>query len=313
MSKIDQTLKSRDTEENIDIYFTRPIGLMWARLFNRFDIHPNTVTVLSMILGAMAGFCFVHDSFRINGMTGLMWNIAGVILLMWANFYDSADGQLARMSGKCSRLGRILDGASSDIWYICIYVCLAFRIYNQNIPGTEWHWGIWAFVVFAVEGLLCHADECRKADYIRNAHLMFLGLRNELDSYQEQKRLFGEMSWKKQPIEKFFQAFYVNYMRAQENETPQFQRLMTLIRSRYGDSIPQWVRDEYRQGSFPLLKWTNFLTFNWRAFALYAACLLDMIWLLMVVEIFIFTLVMLQMHYRHEGMCRRLAERLEKE
>ena len=49
--------KSKDTEENIDIYFTRPIGLLWARLFNYFGASPNTVTVVSIFLGVAAGPC----------------------------------------------------------------------------------------------------------------------------------------------------------------------------------------------------------------------------------------------------------------
>ena len=46
---IQSTLKSNDTEEWLDTVWTRPIGYQWARLFNHFDIHPNTVTIMSMI------------------------------------------------------------------------------------------------------------------------------------------------------------------------------------------------------------------------------------------------------------------------
>ena len=74
-----------------------------------------------MFLGAGAGICFFFDSYRIAGLDGLYINILGVLLLAWANFYDSADGQLARMTGKKTKLGRILDGAAGDVWYIFIY------------------------------------------------------------------------------------------------------------------------------------------------------------------------------------------------
>lgn len=43
---LQSTFKSTDTEENIDIYFTRPIGLLWARFFNLFGIHPNVILSL---------------------------------------------------------------------------------------------------------------------------------------------------------------------------------------------------------------------------------------------------------------------------
>lgn len=44
------TYKSADTEEWFDIVFNRPIGYQWALLFRRLGVHPNTVTVFSMIL-----------------------------------------------------------------------------------------------------------------------------------------------------------------------------------------------------------------------------------------------------------------------
>ncbi len=37
--KIQSTIKSTDTEENIDIYWTRPIGYMWAKFFERLGVH----------------------------------------------------------------------------------------------------------------------------------------------------------------------------------------------------------------------------------------------------------------------------------
>ena len=99
---LESTLKSMDTEEFIDIHFYRPIGYRWALLFRRLGISPNSVTIASIFIGIASGICFYpHD---------LTINIIGMLLLVWANSYDSADGQLARMTGQKSALGRILDG-----------------------------------------------------------------------------------------------------------------------------------------------------------------------------------------------------------
>ena len=43
---VKSTYKSNDTEEWLDTVWTRPIGYRWALLFQRFNIHPNTVTIL---------------------------------------------------------------------------------------------------------------------------------------------------------------------------------------------------------------------------------------------------------------------------
>ena len=60
-TKLSATYKSNDTEEWLDIYFTRPLGYLWARFFNAFNVHPNVVTILSIILGIAAAVMFYFD------------------------------------------------------------------------------------------------------------------------------------------------------------------------------------------------------------------------------------------------------------
>ncbi|MBP3745361.1 MAG: CDP-alcohol phosphatidyltransferase family protein, partial [Prevotella sp.] len=123
---IKQTYKSNDTEEWLDRVFTRPIGYLWAKFFERLDVHPNTVTLLSITIGITAAFFFMHGSWRTEGKSGFMLNIVGILLMMWSNIYDSADGQLARMTGKKTQLGRILDGAASIIIFVTVYCVMVW-------------------------------------------------------------------------------------------------------------------------------------------------------------------------------------------
>ncbi len=84
------SLKSMDTEERIDLAFYRPIGFVWAKIAARLGITPNAITIASIFLGVGAGVLFYFPD--------LMVNVAGMLLLIWANSFDSADGQLARMT-----------------------------------------------------------------------------------------------------------------------------------------------------------------------------------------------------------------------
>jgi hypothetical protein len=311
--KINSTIKSTDTEENIDVYWTRPIGYLWALFFKKLGVHPNVVTIISMFLGAGAGICFYFDSYRLAGLDGLYINILGVLLLAWANFYDSADGQLARMTGQKTKLGRILDGAAGDVWYIFIYFALVFRMWNQNIPFLDYSWGIIGFLYIAFDGFLCHPKQCRSSDYYRNIHLLFLKGKSgsEADTYEVQKQIYDNLSWKNNFIEKFFQFFYTNWCKNQAKDTPQLQRLLSLLRRKYGEDIPAEFSERFRTLSFPVLKWTNALTFNWRAIFLYISCLADIPWLVITVEIFVFSAIRLHMIHYHEGFCKKLADELE--
>lgn len=307
------TFKSSDTEEWFDVVFTRPIGYRWALLFQRLGVHPNTVTVLSMILGAAAGVLFYFDA---DTPQGLALNVCGVLLLMWANFYDSADGQLARMTGQTTPLGRILDGASSDVWFIPIYFFIALRLFDKTMPLAEtqtWGWG--AFVLCAIAGFGAHTYECQLADYYRNIHLFFLKGKagSEFDHYDQQRQKYAAMSWRGHVIEKGFQWFYVNYTHTQELATPQFQRLWSALKRTYGDAIPQDFRDRFRLRSLPLMKWTNILTFNTRAIVLYISCLADEPWVYPVFELTVLLVVYLHMRHCHERFCRSFADELEHE
>ena len=124
MSDLDKeyeaSLKSIETENKIDRIFYRPIGFRIARMLRGTGITPNMVTVVSIFVGAAVGFFFYHDD--------LIYNVCGILLLVCANILDCVDGQLARLTGIKSAIGRILDGFAGDIWFTCIYVGFALRL-----------------------------------------------------------------------------------------------------------------------------------------------------------------------------------------
>lgn len=302
---LESTFKSGDTEEWFDVVFNRPIGFWWAKFFNRFDIHPNVVTLLSILIGIGAGICFAYRDFWINAL--------GVVLLVWANFYDSADGQLARMTGKKTRLGRILDGFSADVWFYTIYCCICLRLMTQNIPGTEIQWSFWIFLVAAFSGLECHRRQCSLADYYRNIHLFFLKGEDgsELDNFIQQREKLHNTPRKGNFWWRAFLWGYGNYTHQQEGMTPCFQRFIGAVKAEYGSEIPQSLRDEFRAGSKPLMKWTNILTHNTRATVLFIGCLVDLPWIYFLFEMTVLNIIVFYMHRRHEKLCRVMLAEVE--
>ena len=53
-----ESFKSNDTEEWLDIRFTRPVGLAIAIVCGRLGISPNAITLTSILIGAVAGWMF---------------------------------------------------------------------------------------------------------------------------------------------------------------------------------------------------------------------------------------------------------------
>jgi hypothetical protein len=284
-----------DTEEFIDIYFYRPIGYRWALLFNRLNISPNAITIAGIIIGIAAGICFYFSSLKIN--------IAGMLLLIWANSYDSADGQLARMTGKKSMLGRMLDGLCGILWFLVIYIAICARL----TPS----WGIWIWGMTIVSGYF-HGKQTTMADYYRNIHLFFLKGKSgsELSDAVTLKANYEKTGKTKNFMYQFFDLFYLNYTKDQESMSPNFQQMMKIIREKYPDETPEWFRVAFREKSLPLMKYTNMLTFNTRVIALFVALFLNLPWLYFVFELTVLNGMLIYMVIRHERICAGFCKQL---
>ena len=296
------SLKSMDTEEHIDLAFYRPIGYAWACLAAKLGVTPNAITIASIFLGIAAGVAFYFNSLYIN--------IIGMLLLIWANSFDSADGQLARMTHQYSRIGRILDGLSGDIWFFTIYVAICLRENQTSEFFMARPWLIW--VIAIVTGLF-HAKQAAMADYYRQFHLYFL--KGEDGSELERADLLAEQLrqipakgnfWKRLTMK-----VYLNYTRQQEATAPSMQKLRTELRRRFPDGrIPQSFRDAFRKASLPLMKYTNILSFNWRTIALFASLFACMPWLYFAFELVVLNCLLIYMVLRHEKICKTFTTQL---
>ena len=320
-----KTLKSSETEDWLDLHFVRPFCYYWALLFARLDIHPNTVTILSMFIGAGSAIFFGCASFYYNGIEGLMFNLIAILLLCLADIFDCTDGQLARMTGKKSRLGRILDGVAGFAWFIPIYHAMVYRFYLHHELEFQWlgiedtpenaliATGI-AYALGLISGIMGLAGQQRLADYYIQVHLFFLkGEKgSELDNSQRQQEIFDQMDASTPAVERYFQKSYIGYTQKQEKRTPQFQRLLQTLKKNYGgvDGMPYPLREEFRSESLKIIFWNGLLTFNFRSAWLFLFCLLDVPAMNFVWEIVAMGLLTMYVNRRHEKLSAKIAEKL---
>lgn len=319
------TLKSSETEDWLDLHVIRPFCYYCALAFAKFDIHPNTVTIWSMIIGAGATVFFATGSFYYSGWWGLGMNLIAIFLLMVADILDCTDGQLARMTGKKSRLGRILDGMAGFVWFVPIYHGMIYRFYVHH--EIEFGWlGIAdtpqnvlmatavVYVLGVISGFVGISGQQRLADYYIQVHLFFLkGEKgSELDNSQRQQELYNQMDGNTPWVERSFQKSYIDYTKKQEKATPEFQRLLARLREKFGstDNIPDEVRQDFLRSSRPVITWNGLLTFNFRSFWLFLFCLLDIPAIYFLFEIFVMGLLAWYVNHRHEAFCRRIAQSL---
>jgi hypothetical protein len=310
-----ESLKSNETEEWLDVWFTRPIGLALALACGRVGLTPNAITIIGIVLGAMGGWLFHFSDLRHN-----VW---GVVLLMAANFCDSADGQLARLTNQKTLLGRLLDGFASDVWFFFIYVSIVVRLWHEPMPFMEMEWQWRGFLLCAIAGFGCHATQAALADYYRQIHLWFLrgDAGSELSSYEQEQRNYDaakagdRRGWGGWSFDRLYHFFYKGYCRKQERLTPKFQaffkrvkalpELLTAASPTSGDTALS-LRERFLSGSRPLMPLTNILTHNIRAIVLFVAVLANIPYLYPLFEIVVLMPLYWYMRSRHEHLSETL-------
>lgn len=290
MSDLDKeyeaSLKSIETENKIDRIFYRPIGFRMARMLRGTGITPNMVTVISIFVGAGTGFMFYHDS--------LIYTICGILLLVFANILDCVDGQLARLTGIKSAIGRILDGFAGDVWFASIYIGFALRLSNDY--GTN------LFFILAVVSGLSHLVQANITDYYKTLHLYFIS-KDKGAEFQTLEQVIENHKAMKYGINKFFYFFYRGYTLLQVKATPTLQQMLHSLHKRYGDDIPQDIRVSFRKQSSHLMRYIDLLTFNGRTMVMFVIVLTGEVWAYYLYEIVVLNIILAVVMKKHDKMC----------
>ncbi|KEQ27988.1 CDP-alcohol phosphatidyltransferase family protein [Pedobacter antarcticus] len=292
----ESTLKSNDTEEKIDIYFYRPIGYRIALLCAKLGITPNAVTIISIFFGVGAGILFYFPE--------LWLNVIGMLLLVFANSLDSADGQLARITNNKSRLGRILDGFAGDFWFTSIHIALCLRLMDAGWPAWVWVLGIGAGV--------SHIFQSAMADYYRNIHLYFIkGVSgSELDNSADLQKEYDLNKANTNFFLNFVARGYMGYTRLQENCSPKLQRLLALMKSKFDMKIPAQELQAFNAQNKPLMRLTNIIQFNTRVIFLFLWLFIDQTWLYFVFDLLVLNTILIYMVRRQEKISGNFYQRL---
>ena len=290
------SIKSMDTEEKVDLFVFRPLGLKIALFAKKHGITPNPITITSIFAGVGAGHLFYYENIYLN--------ILGVLLLSLGSTLDSADGQLARMTNQCSQFGRILDGIAGYLWFVSIYLHLIVRFYPQNYD----HY----ILVMIGLGVLSHSFQSGIADYYRNAHLSIVYGKGELERSIDLKNKYYADKSGMSFFSKIFAIFYINYTVQQESLTKNFQQLKEYFISEPEARNNEKAISAYRKFSKPLQKYCNGLTLNSRFFVIYLSLFLNEIYIYLCYEVIVLNLIAIYMISEHEYESRKLYSQLLK-
>ena len=121
-------LKTRppELEDGLNRVLYHPLSRRIALALQHTPVTPNMVSVASLASIVAATACYV----RVEGPAGVALGLFFHIL--W-HIVDGADGDLARLTGRTSPLGEMIDGICDYAGHVLLYTALAF------------HFGGWAW------------------------------------------------------------------------------------------------------------------------------------------------------------------------
>ena len=251
---IEATFRAREVEGVLDLYFYRPIGFRLAQLFAKLKLTPSRVSALAGVCGVAAGHLYYYRDLRIN--------IAGMALHVCANALDNADGQLARLTHRESREGRIVDSICDHLVFASVYLHLALRCWMAGVSS--------AVFLLALAAAISHALQGAAADYYRTTYLhVVTGSRSGFDSSAQLRLELQTRSWRRAFWKQLLLVLYFNFTRQQELLAPRLKNLRDALERSFGGRCPGWFRDRYRELAAPTLKEWGLLMTNTRMLVLF--------------------------------------------
>lgn len=227
------SLKHPEAEEFLDLVLYRPLAYLLVKILVRFPVTPNQITIGSILVGILAGYCY-----SIGSMDGMIW---GAALYGVSNVLDCSDGMIARLKRNGTEMGRIIDGFADYITSGAVYIGLGIGLTKGafNLPYDTWMIVIATAISYALHAFLF--DHFRN-EFLARVHGNPDAAREEIENMEGTLTLLKHRRgqwWRRILI-----TAYLRYSRLQYGEGRR-------------EDASQWSREEYiERNRFPLKLWS---------------------------------------------------------
>ncbi len=114
----------KDTEGFMSKHFERKISLFFSRRLSMTRVTPNSMTVISALVGILGAYFFMFSE--------KWYNVFGALFFWLHSVLDGCDGELARLKFLESRFGGILDFWSDNLVHAAIFSGIAYGAYRSH-------------------------------------------------------------------------------------------------------------------------------------------------------------------------------------
>jgi phosphatidylserine synthase len=264
--------KAIEIEDFIDLYFYHPLGYLFAVFFNKIGFTPNSVSLISMVVGILGGVMIFYDKL-----------LLACFLIVLASVLDSADGQLARISGKTSLYGRIIDGIVGYVIFSSIYISIFLRYYK--------HYGYFKYLFFMFACGFSNSIHAGIYDFYRTAYVSVI------------KKKFDDIFFEKK--ETFYSRIYEIYSLIQKKICSIHIQVLKKI---YDSNFDEKKITIYREKMLSNIGFINILGDNWRINGIIILSLIKRIDLFYFYIIFIMNVIMILVVLKQRKIDRKLME-----
>lgn len=128
----EEALRSRppELEDRLNRLIYHPLAARLARLLMPTGISPNAVSVAGALLIWAAAWAYTGLSWPLSALLGFslhaLWHVV-----------DGADGDLARLTGRTSPTGELVDGVCDYSGHCVLYIALAAHL-DAELGGWAW-------------------------------------------------------------------------------------------------------------------------------------------------------------------------------
>lgn len=135
--------RPRELQDPLNHYLYHPLAWQLARRLAHTPLTPNMVSVF--------GACMVIAAAAAYAQPWYPWSaVLGLILHMSWHVVDGADGDLARLTGRSSPVGEMVDGLCDYLSHVVLYLVLGWML-SGSIGAAGWWWMLAAGISHAVQ------------------------------------------------------------------------------------------------------------------------------------------------------------------
>ncbi len=247
--------RTSEIEEPTNLYVIHPISRSLVTVLARWGVRPNAVSVAGMVLGGAAGGAYYYYA---------SWpaTLAGFLLMVGWHIADGADGQLARLTGQTSEIGKVLDGLCDHLAFAAVYVGLTLAA-SQSFGG--WVWG-----VAALAGV-SHLVQASAYEFQRQSYDFWVHDRASarIVMPDELRRERGE----RRGLARLFDGLHLAYLRLQHRIAGVDAGLVADLGAARRNGRGAEVAEAYRASHLDLVRRWSVLCSNYRTIAIFVACL----------------------------------------